>query len=111
MRLRPERVGLLQSRGSGLPPASAALPLSPGMLGKRGYVDKPCNQSQKGLLLRAVALGQKLAEVHARNLTARWAIGLVNDNGAAVGRVAPQKPCIAVRTSIEFAAICHGLSP
>lgn len=52
-------------------------------------------------------IAQKIAEFDVRQSTARRRIWLMNDESLAVGRFAPEKPGIAVGTSIELASFAH----
>lgn len=59
-------------------------------------------------MLRSFRLAaQKIAEFDVRQSTARRCIWLMNDESLAIGGLAPEKPGIAVGTSIELTSFAH----
>src|SRR6185312_959337 len=61
-------------------------------LGERRHVHQRSNQAQQGLLLWSVSLTEKVAQLDARQLANRRRIRLVNDEGASICRLSPEKP-------------------
>ncbi|RXH23011.1 hypothetical protein XH94_37180 [Bradyrhizobium zhanjiangense] len=59
-------------------------------------------------MLRSFRLAaQEIAEFDVCQSTARRRIGLMNNESMAIGRLAPEKPGIAVGTSIELTSFAH----
>lgn len=76
-------------------------------LGERRHVDQRTDQSQQRLLFRSIACTQEVGQLDVRQLAAGRRVGLVNDEGVAVRRLAPKKLAISVRAAVKFSSVRH----